>query len=51
MVYCDKNDKILEWEIEEIALPYRSPVDNKVIDTFPTFISKFKRILVVSRHI
>ena len=34
MVYCDKNDKILEWGSEEIALPYRSPVDNKVQKIF-----------------
>ena len=30
MVYCDKNEKILEWGSEEIALPYRSPIDNKL---------------------
>ena len=40
MVYCDKNDKILEWGSEEIALPYRSPVDNKVHRYFPDFYIK-----------
>ena len=30
MVYCDSNTNILEWGSEEIALPYRSPLDNKV---------------------
>ena len=29
MRYCDSNMNILEWGSEEIALPYRSPVDNK----------------------
>ena len=40
MVYCDKNEKILEWGSEEIALPYRSPVDNKVHRYFPDFYIK-----------
>ena len=40
MVYCDKNDKILEWGSEEIALPYRSPIDNKVHRYFPDFYIK-----------
>ena len=40
MVYCDKNQKILESESEEIALPYRSPVDNKVHRYFPDFYIK-----------
>ena len=40
MVYCDKNDKILEWGSEEIALPYRSPVDNRVHRYFPDFYIK-----------
>ena len=42
MVYCDKNDKILEWGSEEIALPYRSPIDNKVHRYFPDFVIKVK---------
>ena len=40
MVYCDKIDKILEWGSEEIALPYRSPVDNRVHRYFPDFYIK-----------
>ena len=40
MVYWDKNDKILELGSEEIALPYRSPVDNKVHRYFPDFYIK-----------
>ena len=42
MVYCDKNDKILEWGSEEIVLPYRSPIDNKVHRYFPDFYIKVK---------
>ena len=40
MVYCDKNDRILEWGSEEIPLPYRSPIDNKVHRYFPDFYIK-----------
>ena len=42
MVYCDKNENILEWASEEIALPYRSPVDNRVHRYFPDFYIKYK---------
>jgi len=42
MAYCDRNENILEWGSEEIALPYRSPVDNRVHRYFPDFYIKVK---------
>ena len=42
MVYCDLNENILEWGSEEIAIPYRSPIDNKVHRYFPDFYVKLK---------
>ena len=42
MVYCDKNTNVLEWASEEIAIPYRSPVDNKIHRYFPDFYMKVK---------
>ena len=42
MVYCDKNEDVLEWGSEEICLPYRSPVDNRVHRYFPDFYIKVK---------
>ena len=42
MVYCDKNERILEWGSEEIALPYRSPVDSKIHRYFVDFYIKVK---------
>ena len=42
MVYCDNNERILEWGSEEIALPYRSPIDNRVHRYFPDFYIKVK---------
>ena len=40
MVYCDTNERILEWGSEELALPYRSPVDNRIHRYFPDFYIK-----------
>ena len=42
MVYCDLNENILEWGSEEIAIPYRSPVDKKIHRYFPDFYVKLK---------
>tara|TARA_B100000287_G_scaffold80768_1_gene73193 strand:- start:2035 stop:2472 length:438 start_codon:yes stop_codon:yes gene_type:complete len=42
MNWCDKNANILEWASEEIAIPYISPVDNKVHRYFPDFYTKIK---------
>ena len=42
MVYCDRNEKILEWGSEEFFVPYRSPLDGKVHRYFPDFYVKVK---------
>ena len=42
MVYCDKNANVLEWNSEEIAIPYRSPLDNRIHRYFPDFYMKVK---------
>ena len=42
MVYCDNNQNILEWASEELAVPYRSPIDNRVHRYFPDFYIKVK---------
>lgn len=42
MVYCDTNENILEWGSEEIVLPYRSPIDNKIHRYFPDFYIKVR---------
>ena len=42
MIYCDKNENILEWASEELAVPYRSPIDNRVHRYFPDFYIKVK---------
>ena len=43
MVYCDKNDAILEWGSEEIIIPYKSPLDGRIHRYFPDFYVKVKQ--------
>ena len=44
MVYCDNNERILEWGSEEMYVWYRSPIDNKVHRYFPDFFIKYKDV-------
>ena len=38
MKHFDTNANILEWASEELAIPYRSPVDNRIHRYFPDFL-------------
>ena len=40
MIYCDKNDNISQWASEELPIPYKSPLDNRIHRYFPDFIVK-----------
>jgi len=42
MVYFDKNDNILKWGSEEVVIPYRSPLDNRVHRYFVDFVIKVR---------
>lgn len=42
MNYCDSNPSVLEWGSEEIVIPYRSPIDNKIHRYFVDFYVKIK---------
>ena len=44
MVYCDKNDAIIEWGSEEVIVPYLSPMDGKIHRYFPDFYMKVRQI-------
>tara|TARA_B100001094_G_scaffold26891_1_gene22445 strand:- start:3109 stop:3543 length:435 start_codon:yes stop_codon:yes gene_type:complete len=44
MQYCDTNRSIVKWSSEEIVIPYRSPVDNRMHRYFPDFYVKYKDI-------
>ena len=43
MVYCDRNEKVIEWGSEEVIVPYRSPWDGKIHRYFPDFYMKVKQ--------
>ena len=43
MVYCDRNNNIIEWGSEEVIVPYRSPWDGKMHRYFPDFYMKVKQ--------
>jgi hypothetical protein len=42
MVYCDTNSAILEWNSEEVVVPYRSPLDNRWHRYFVDFWIRYK---------
>ena len=42
MKYCDHTPSILEWGSEEIIIPYRSPIDNRVHRYYPDFYIKVR---------
>ena len=43
MVYCDRNDKVIEWGSEEVIVPYRSPWDGKIHRYFSDFYMKVEQ--------
>lgn len=40
--WLDENPSVLEWSSEEIVIPYKSPVDNKIHRYFPDVYARFK---------
>ena len=42
MVYCDRNNSVVEWGSEEIIIPYISPKDGRVHRYFPDFYVKVR---------
>ena len=42
MKYLDRQPEVLKWSSEEIIVPYRSPIDNKVHRYYPDFLIKVK---------
>lgn len=37
MQFCDKNDHVLQWASESIAIPYRNPLTGKNANYIPDF--------------
>lgn len=42
MKYLDDHPDVIKWSSEEICIPYRSPIDNKIHRYFPDFVVKKK---------
>mgnify|MGYP003125627661 CR=1 FL=1 len=42
MRFCDLRDDIIEWQSEEIVIPYRHPLDGKIHRYYPDFRVKVK---------
>ena len=42
MVYCDTHPSIIEWNSEEVVVPYVSPLDNRYHRYFVDFWMKYK---------
>ena len=42
MSYIDTHTDVIEWGSEEFAIPYRSPIDNRIHRYFPDFFVKKK---------
>ena len=40
MSYLDQHPDVIGWQSEELFIPYRSPVDNKIHRYFPDFVVK-----------
>ena len=43
MKWLDQNKNILWWSSEELVIPYRSPVDQKIHRYFPDFVVKTRK--------
>jgi hypothetical protein len=43
MNWLDTNSSIVEWSSEELIIPYKSPVDNRVHRYFPDFYVKVRQ--------
>ena len=43
MKYLDDNVRVIWWASEELAIPYKSPVDQKIHRYFPDFIVKLQQ--------
>jgi hypothetical protein len=43
MKWLDEHPKVVWWCSEELIIPYRSPVDNKMHRYFPDFIAKMRQ--------
>ncbi len=44
MVYCDKNQNIINWASEEFHIPYYDPTTKRVRRYFPDFYIRYRNV-------
>ena len=42
MYWLDKNPDVVSWGSEELIIPYKSPLDNRIHRYFPDFVVKVR---------
>ncbi len=40
--FCDDHPDVIKWSSEEVAIPYHSPIDDKMHNYFPDFLIQFR---------
>ena len=45
MIHLDNHPSVIWWKSEEVIVPYRSPIDNKIHRYFPDFI-----VFIINKH-
>ena len=43
MRFCDLRDDVVQWQSEEIIVPYKSPIDGRYHRYFPDFLIKVRK--------
>jgi hypothetical protein len=44
MMHLDNHQDVIQWQSEEVVIPYRSPVDGRIHRYFPDFLIKKRNI-------
>jgi len=45
MKWCDSNTNVIKWSSEEVIIPYKSPIDNRLHRYFPDFYVKYRNAI------
>jgi hypothetical protein len=45
--WCDRNDKITQWECEGLPIPYYHPIKRKIVNYWPDFIIHINNKVII----
>lgn len=51
MKWCDHNSNVIEWGSEELVIPYRSPIDNRIHRYFVDFYIKVRTTSGIQKYL